>query len=116
MNFSKIQSQFDAAKSEIDQLKTGRKVSASRARAALMKVKKETDILRREILAHSKGLPVKPRKAKPSPAEAKTEVAEVPTEVPTEVVQPQPAEVAQPQPVAVAKPKTAKAKREQKKK
>ena len=101
MDLSKILSQFDAAKSEIDQLKGGRKVSASRARAALMKVKKESDILRREILQHSKGLPVKPRKAKPSPAEAKTEV---PTKV-AEVAQPV-TEVAQP--VALAKAKTSK--------
>jgi hypothetical protein len=64
MNLSTIQSQLESAKSEIDQLKTGRKVSASRARAALMRVKKETDILRKEILSHSKGLPVKQRKTK----------------------------------------------------
>ena len=87
MNLSYILSQFDAAKFEIDQLKTGRKVSASRARSALMKVKKESDILRREILAHSKVLPVKQRKVKPSSVLAPTVAQPIvqPAEAPAEV-------------------------------
>ena len=64
MDLSKIQAQLDSAKSEVEQLKSGRKVSSSRARAALMKVKKESDLIRKEILTHSKNLPVKQRKTK----------------------------------------------------
>jgi hypothetical protein len=64
MDLSKIQSQLDSAKSEVEQLKLGRKVSSSRARAALMKIKKESDLIRKEILTYSKSLPVKQRKTK----------------------------------------------------
>ena len=64
MDLSKIQAQLDSAKSEVEQLKSGRKVSSSRARAALMKVKKESDLIRKEILTNSKNLPVKQRKTK----------------------------------------------------
>ena len=64
MDLTKIQSQLESAKSEIEQLKSGRKVSSSRARSALMKIKKESDIIRKEILTHSKNLPVKQRKTR----------------------------------------------------
>ena len=108
MNLSNILSQFEAAKSEIEQLKGGRKISASRARAALMKVKKESDILRREILAHSKGLPVKQRKSKTSSVLAPTVAQPIaqPAEAPAEVAQPQP--IAVPKAVKTAKPRAKK--------
>ena len=101
MNLSNILSQFEAAKSEIEQLKGGRKISASRARAALMKVKKESDTLRKEILLHSKGLPVKNRKTKIAVANVIAEPAVVVPEKPKET---QPAE-AKPSPT-VAQPNT----------
>lgn len=66
MNLSNIQAQLESARYEIDQLKIGKKVAASRSRAALMKIKKECDLIRKEVLTHSKGLPVKPKKAKPA--------------------------------------------------
>jgi hypothetical protein len=59
MDLSKIQSNLESAKFEIDQLVNGKKISASRARAALMKLKKESDVLRKAILLYSKALPVK---------------------------------------------------------
>jgi hypothetical protein len=61
MNINTIQTQLNIAADELQALMNNRKVSASRARAALMKVKKEADILRREILTYSKGLVVKPK-------------------------------------------------------
>ena len=109
MDLSKIQAQLDLAKSEIEQLKLGRKVSSSRARAALMKIKKESDIIRKEILTHSKNLPVKQRKTTP-----KTEVIpEKPIESPTDptptvsVSDPTPTvSVSDPTPTETAAPKT----------
>ena len=101
MNLSNILSQFEAAKSEIEQLKGGRKISASRARAALMKVKKESDTLRKEILLHSKGLPIKQRKTKVVVPPVIAEPAVVVPEKPKET---QPAE-AKPSPT-VAQPST----------
>ena len=77
MDLTKLQSQLESAKTELDQLKSGRKVSASRARAALMKVKKESDILRKEILSHSKSLPVKHKASKVIPSLSNAVLAEV---------------------------------------
>jgi hypothetical protein len=74
MDLSKLQSQLDSAKSEVEQLKSGRKVSSSRARAALMKVKKESDLIRKEILTYYKNLPVKQRTKVTKSLDKKTEV------------------------------------------
>ena len=79
MDLTKLQSQLESAKTELDQLKSGRKVSASRARAALMKVKKESDILRKEILTYSKSLPVKQRTKIAESPDRKTKVAVSPS-------------------------------------
>jgi hypothetical protein len=75
MDLSKLQSQLDSAKSEVEQLKSGRKVSSSRARAALMKVKKESDLIRKEILTYYKNLPVKQRTKVAESPDRKTKVA-----------------------------------------
>ena len=66
MDLKNIQAQLESARYEIDQLKIGKKVASSRARSALMKIKKEFDLIRKEVLTHSKGLPVKPKKVKPA--------------------------------------------------
>jgi hypothetical protein len=75
MDLSKIQSYLESAKSEVEQLKSGRKVSSSRARAALMKVKKESDLIRKEILTYYKNLPVKQRTKVAESPDRKTKVA-----------------------------------------
>ena len=119
MDLSKIQAQLDLAKSEIEQLKLGRKVSSSRARAALMKIKKESDIIRKEILTYSKNLPVKQRKTTPKtavipekPIESVSELPpiESPT-VPTpmgSLGEPRPTETTAPKTKAKAKPRSKK--------
>ena len=107
MDLSKIQSQLESAKYEVDQLKSGRKVSSSRARAALMKVKKESDTLRKEILSHSKSLPVKHKASKVIPSLSNAVVAEVKpvlAEAPTGISEPPPKDA----PAAAVIPKTVK--------
>jgi hypothetical protein len=120
MDLSKIQSQLDSAKSEVEQLKLGRKVSSSRARAALMKIKKESDIIRKEILTHSKSLPVKQRTKVAESPDRKTKVTVSTTPEPSAVILEKPIEslselppiesLSEPQPMEAAPKTKAKAK------
>jgi hypothetical protein len=64
MNITEIQHHLQEAKSELDCLLKGKKCSASRCRGNLQKVKIACDVVRKEVLNYSKGLPVKQRKEK----------------------------------------------------
>ena len=56
MDLTGLKSHLIAAESEINNLKAGKKVAATRARASLLNIQKETNKLRKEILEHAKGL------------------------------------------------------------
>ena len=69
MDLTGLKSHLIAAESEINNLKAGKKVAATRARASLLNIQKETNKLRKEILEHAKGLTKKtPTAATPTPA------------------------------------------------
>ena len=59
MNLTGLNTYLLNAESEINNLKGGKKVAATRARQALLNVKKEADALRKEILEYTKNLPTK---------------------------------------------------------
>ena len=56
MDLTGLKSHLTAAESEINNLIAGKKVAATRARASLLNIQKETNKLRKEILEHVKGL------------------------------------------------------------
>ena len=87
MDLTGLKSHLTNAESEINNLKAGKKVAATRARASLLNIQKETNKLRKEILEHAKGLT---KKAAPAP-----EPAPAPTPAPT----PEPTPAATPEPV-----------------
>lgn len=82
MDLTGLKSHLTNAESEINNLKAGKKVAATRARASLLNIQKETNKLRKEILEHAKGLT---KKAAPAP-----EPAPAPTPAPTPEPTPEP--------------------------
>jgi len=78
MDLTGLKSHLTNAESEMNNLKAGKKVAATRARASLLNIQKETNKLRKEILEHAKGLT---KKAAPTPA---------PTPEPTPAPTPEP--------------------------
>jgi hypothetical protein len=70
MTLSQIKTDLEAAEKNHTIFKSkGTKAAASRARKHLMQIKKTADVLRKELLAESKAMPVKKRtkKEKPEP-------------------------------------------------
>ena len=54
MDLNEINRQLLVAEEEIKLLKGGKKVSATRARQALLHIKKQSDLVRKEILENTK--------------------------------------------------------------
>ena len=54
MDLNEINRQLIVAEEEIKLLKGGKKVSATRARQALLSIKKQSDLVRKEILQNTK--------------------------------------------------------------
>ena len=63
MDLNEINTQLIVAEEEIKLLKGGKKIAAQRARKALLNIKKQTDLIRKEILQNTKK--DKPVKEKP---------------------------------------------------
>ena len=82
MDLNRINTYLLNAEAEINSLKAGKKVSATRARQALLNVKKEADALRKEILDYTKGLTKKKVVAlEPTPEPEPEPVVEAPEPV-----------------------------------
>jgi tryptophanyl-tRNA synthetase len=77
-----LKSQLDAAEKEIQALQGGRKASSSRARKSLMSVKSGSHDLRKQIMAHTKGMDVKKRIPKGKQEPVAEPVAEAVVEEP----------------------------------
>lgn len=75
-----LKSQLESAEKEIQALQGGRKASSSRARKSLMSVKSGSHDLRKQIMAHTKGMDVKKRipKGKQEPVAEADEAVEKP--------------------------------------
>lgn len=61
MTFNEIESSLEQAMVEHAKFRMGNKSSATRARAHLMVVKKESDKIRKQLIDEKKSMPVKPR-------------------------------------------------------
>ena len=66
----------ESAKSHIENLEKGKKASASKGRAELLKIKNIAHQLRKECMTKVKSIPVKPRATKPPPVVAKESAVE----------------------------------------
>jgi Ser-tRNA(Ala) deacylase AlaX len=64
MNITQLDHHLQEAREELESLKKGKKASAARCRSHLQKLKKECDVLRKDILEYTKGLPVKKKEKK----------------------------------------------------
>jgi hypothetical protein len=62
MDLEPLRLNLTLAQEQIDLLKTGRRVAATRARDDLLKIKKYVDVLRKEIMLYSKEMPKKEKK------------------------------------------------------
>jgi hypothetical protein len=60
-SITSLRTMLDSAENEIKSLEGGRKASSARARLSLQQIKKASHTLRKDIITHSKALPVKKR-------------------------------------------------------
>jgi hypothetical protein len=84
MNLQTINSELKTADEQLTLLKQGRKNAAPRARESLLKIKKECDLLRKEVLIFMKQIPIKTKALKVEVEEPEVEepkVEEVKVEV-----------------------------------
>lgn len=83
---AQIKASITEAESELTLLNSGRKVSASRVRKQLQKVKQQSQVLRKSVIDYTKGLPTKSR-VKPDP-EKSNFVSDTPTDAPSTLIEP----------------------------
>ena len=66
-----LRSNLDECETHIKSLESGRKASCAKSRALLMKIKKDSHSMRKDIMSHTKALPTKSRikktEAEPEP-------------------------------------------------
>ena len=63
-SITSLRTMLDTAENEIKSLELGRKASSARARKSLQNIKMTSHSLRKQITAHTKSLPTKPRSKK----------------------------------------------------
>jgi hypothetical protein len=75
-SITSLRTMLDSCASEVKSLENGRRASSCRSRLHLQNIKKSCHILRKDIMEHSKKIPVKKRQPKKVVVET-VEVAEV---------------------------------------